>query len=85
MTDADWQSPLFAALAFRLDGGSEDDSFTVLMNGEKTPMTFKLPPGAWRFVLDTTGAASPATVAPPAVTVGGSGLVLLVALRPASI
>jgi glycogen operon protein len=85
MMDADWQSPLFAALAFRLDGGTEDDSFTVLMNGEQAPTTFKLPPGAWRFVLDTTGATSPGTVAPPAVAVGGSGLVLLVAFSPASL
>jgi glycogen operon protein len=82
MTGADWESPLFAAIAFRLEGGSDDDSFTVLMNGEASPITFRLPPGAWRVVMDTTGAVPKGTVAPASLLVGGSGLVVLVAFSP---
>ena len=84
MMVSDWQSPLFAAIAFRLEGGADDDSFTVLMNGEAVPMTFKLPPGAWRVVMDTTGATPRGTVAPASLLVGGSGLVVLVAFSPGS-
>jgi pullulanase/glycogen debranching enzyme len=82
MMGPDWQSPLFAALAFRLDGGADDDSFTVLMNGEAAPMTFRLPPGSWRVVLDTTEATPKGSVAPSSLVVGGSGFVLLVAASP---
>jgi glycogen operon protein len=81
MTGADWQSPLFAALAFRLEGGAEDDSFVVLMNGEPAPMAFRLPSGSWRVVMDTTDATARGTVAPSSLVVGGSGLVALLAIR----
>ncbi len=82
MTGTDWESHLFAALAFRLEGGTDDDSFTVLMNGEAAPVTFKLPPTAWRVVMDTTGATPKGTVALASLLVGGSGLVVLVAVSP---
>jgi glycogen operon protein len=78
MTIADWESPLFAALAFRLDGGADDDSFAVLMNGERRPTTFRLPPGAWRVVLDTSDQLVRGTVATPATIVAASALVVLV-------
>jgi len=79
MMGPDWQSPLFAALALRLEGGADDDSFAVLMNGEAAPMTFRLPPGSWRVVLDTTEGTPKGSVAPSSLVVGGSGFVLLVA------
>ena len=82
MTEADWKSPLFAAVAFRLEGGADDDSFTVLMNGEAAPMTFKLPPGAWRVVMDTTESLGRGSVPPSSIVLGGSGFVLLVAGKP---
>jgi glycogen operon protein len=82
MMGPDWQSPLFAALAFRLEGGADDDSFAVLMNGEAAPMTFRLPPGSWRVVLDTTETTPKGSVAPSPLVVGGSGFVLLVAASP---
>ncbi|MGD0677801.1 MAG: glycogen debranching protein GlgX [Polyangiaceae bacterium] len=66
MGRADWDDPAFAAMAFRLDGhavrvepgeGTDDASFLVLMNGERTPLAFALPSAAhgevWRVVVDT--------------------------------
>jgi isoamylase len=82
MTGADWESHLFAALAFRLEGGADDDSFVVLMNGEQAPMTFKLPPGSWRVVLDTTDATPKDAAAPASLLVGGAGLVVLASVSP---
>jgi glycogen operon protein len=66
MAVADWVDPPHAAIAFRLDGeaiepdGTEmasDDSFLLLMNGEGTRATFRLPEvalgRAWKVVVDT--------------------------------
>jgi isoamylase len=66
MQRADWDSPLRAALSFRLDGAAfaseggpplRDDSFLVLMNGERDATTFILPDAslgpAWYVVIDT--------------------------------
>jgi glycogen operon protein len=72
MEASDWSEPLRAAVAFHLDGDAidparsrsdareavRDDSFLVMMNGEREPLTFSLPPvslGArWRVVVDTS-------------------------------
>jgi isoamylase len=66
MVALDWADPSSAAIAFRLDGealehdGPEthsDDSFLVLMNGEKDLVRFRLPDpalgAAWRVVVDS--------------------------------
>jgi glycogen operon protein len=67
MTAADWSEPRYAALAFRLDGDAvdsapagaplRDDTFLVLMNGERTALAFTTPPPAlgeaWRVAVDT--------------------------------
>ena len=84
MTTADWEQPPFAALAYRLEGGAGDRSFVVLMNGEAAPVTFTLPPGAWAVVLDTTTKPSLGDLAPAALIVGGSALVLLASVSPGS-
>jgi isoamylase len=62
----DWAAPKQAAIAFRLDGASietgpgtvvHDDSFVVMLNGEREPLAFSLPRaalgGPWRIVVDT--------------------------------
>jgi glycogen operon protein len=86
MTPADWDRAAFAALAFRLDGGSEDDSFVVLMNGEPVALEFTLPPGVFRVVIDTAQASRDELVlrqdiVAPALLVGPSALVVLVSAR----
>jgi glycogen operon protein len=67
MTAKDWSDPAHAAIAFRLDGDAidvapargavRDDSFLVLMNGERYTLAFTTPPvalgRAWRVVVDT--------------------------------
>ncbi len=84
MTTVDWERPPTAALGFRLDGGDEDDSFVVLMNGDPAPLSFALPAGAWRMVVDTASpGVEPRIVVGPVVTVGGGALVALVAARSA--
>ena len=67
MTDKDWALHDRAVMAFRLDGDAtdatparsvvHDDSFLVLMNGERTAVTFTAPAEelgeAWSVVVDT--------------------------------
>jgi isoamylase len=67
MRAEDWAAPEQAAIAFRLDGDviegspqgglAHDDSFLVMMNGEREPVAFTLPDasfgGAWRVAIDT--------------------------------
>jgi glycogen operon protein len=67
MTGKDWSDPVRAAVAFRLDGDAidtaparevtHDDSFLVMMNGERAAVAFTTPPRAlgeaWRVVVDT--------------------------------
>jgi glycogen operon protein len=69
MTGDDWANPPTATIAFRLDGAAvdspptaseaamHDDSFLVLMNGERETMTFVLPPArfgaSWWIVVET--------------------------------
>jgi glycogen operon protein len=66
MAVADWGDPSSAAIAFRLDGealehdGPEtpsDDTFLVLMNGERDRVRFRLPDPAlgvaWKVVVDS--------------------------------
>jgi pullulanase/glycogen debranching enzyme len=68
MGDADWSDPPRAAIAFRLDGdaieedavgspATSDDSFLILMNGEREATDFVLPSAelgeAWRVAFDT--------------------------------
>jgi glycogen operon protein len=68
MGDSDWSDPPRAVIAFRLDGdaveedavgapASGDDSFLVLMNGEREATDFVLPSAelgeAWRVAFDT--------------------------------
>jgi glycogen operon protein len=66
MTARDWSEPEHAAIAFRLDGGAVDgtevegtvdDSYLVVMNGERAGVPLTLPPRelgeAWSVVLDT--------------------------------
>jgi glycogen operon protein len=67
MVASDWAAPARATMAFRLDGAAferpdhrdaaHDDSFLVLMNGEREPGRFVLPDAAlgesWRIVIDT--------------------------------
>ena len=80
MTVEDWERPKRAAMAFRLEGGSEDDSFLVLMNAEAEPVTFALPAGSWRVVLGTSEGSSTGAVATSAHVVGAGGLVVMVAV-----
>jgi isoamylase len=99
MTDPDWASPERAALAFRLDGGSvdipgtpaaRDDSFLVIMNGERSALTFTLPPPrlgeSWRVVVDASESSRLGEVrqAGGAIELPAGGLVVLVELSPGS-
>ncbi|MDP9033883.1 MAG: glycogen debranching protein GlgX [Myxococcota bacterium] len=65
MTATDWAAPENAVIAFCLDGDAvqaipeadvaRDDSFAVLMNGSREPLSFTLPGrGMWHVVLDTS-------------------------------
>ena len=68
MVATDWSAPEHALLAFRLDGDAvdiplvpkagRDDSFLVVLNGDRARVTFTLPPkalgDAWRVVFDTS-------------------------------
>ncbi|MGD0529421.1 MAG: glycogen debranching protein GlgX [Polyangiaceae bacterium] len=62
----DWSEPEHAAIAFRLEGGASDgppsrlsgwESYLVVMNGERSPLAFTLPPPelgeTWRIALET--------------------------------
>jgi isoamylase len=66
MQRTDWEAPRRAVMAFRLDGlafeaeggpAPRDDSFLLVMNGERDPVTFLMPPSvlgtAWYVVIDT--------------------------------
>ena len=66
MTVEDWAMPERAAIAFRLDGDgielspgtlAHDESFVVMLNGEREPVVFTLPAtllgGRWRIVVDS--------------------------------
>jgi isoamylase len=79
MTVDDWERPKKAAMAFRLEGGTEDDTFVVLMNAEPDPLTFALPTGSWRTVLGTGDGSPSGAVSTSTVIVGASCLVVLVA------
>ncbi len=84
MTPADWERPARAAMAFRLDGGHEDDSFVVLMNGEAETLSFALPPGPFRVVLDTAEGALPGAIARGAHPVVAGAFVALVSVGAGS-
>jgi len=98
MKDADWSSPERATMAFRLDGGAvdipsgpsgaRDDSFLVMMNGERSALTFTLPPAqlgkSWRVVVD---ASEPPRLgelraAGGTIEVAAGGLAVLVEVSP---
>jgi glycogen operon protein len=81
MTQQDWLAPKRATLAFHLVGRGEDDAFVVLMNGERSAVSFTLPPGDWRVVLDTAEGAPHGQVTSDSRRVEASSLVLLVAVR----
>jgi glycogen operon protein len=93
MTGADWAAPPSAAIAFRLDGdtldfdvGTEarDDSFLVLMNGEKEAVEFVLPGPAlgeaWKVLFDSDESrrASDVVSAAGRITVGAGALVAMI-------
>ncbi len=93
MSDLDWADPPFAALAFRLDGeavdhdGSElpsDDTFLLLMNGERDMVTFYLPERAlgqaWRVVVDSRDAPSvgDVTTSPGSIDLDGGSFVAMI-------
>jgi isoamylase len=98
MTDPDWSSPARAAMAFRLDGGAvdiplapaavRDDSFLVLMNGERSALTFTLPPArlgqSWRVVVDASEPPRLGEVraAGGPIELAAGGLVVLVEVSP---
>ncbi len=103
MTAPDWAEPPRAAIAFRLDGDAvetacagrdvvRDSSFVVLLNGERSPVTFTLQPAwlgeAWRILFDTGEGANGARRAGQVVRagnfveVGAASLVVLGEERP---
>ena len=77
----DWKEPLQATLAFRLQG---DPSVIVMMNGERTGVTFApCGPGStskWRVAFDSQHPTDPSASlpAPARIEVGPSALVVLV-------
>jgi len=98
MQAADWAEPARASMSLRLDGDAvelaaagrdavRDSSFVVLMNGEREPETFVLPPAAlgeaWRVVVDTREAPRIGEVARAGepVAVAPTSLVVLVEVR----
>jgi glycogen operon protein len=81
MTVEDWATSERAAIAFRLDGNRietapgtavHDESFILMLNGEREPVAFSLPPaalgGPWQIVLDTRAEGSPGKLAQAAST-----------------
>jgi glycogen operon protein len=97
MTAKDWSDPMHAAIAFRLDGDAidaapardagHDDSFIVVMNGERYTLSFTAPPAAlgsaWRVVVDTRECprTGQGVGAGTALEVGPGSLVVLVEAR----
>jgi glycogen operon protein len=97
MTAADWAQPRYTAIAFRLDGDAvdstpahapvRDDTFLVLMNGERAALLFTTPGRSlgeeWSVVVDT--AESPRhghTVGPnSAIELSAGSLVVLTEVR----
>jgi glycogen operon protein len=96
MTGLDWSAPPSAAMAFRLDGDtldfdvraeSKDDSFLVLLNGEKEALDFVLPGPAlgaeWRVVFDSEEAPRTTDVvgASGRIPVGAGALVVMIEVK----
>ena len=97
MTAQDWAEPTRAVMVFRLEGAAvdgagadpdgSDDSFVVMMNGERATVAFTLPPRvlgeSWRVVLDTGEVPRAGQILPGAgaVDVAGGSLVVLVVAR----
>jgi isoamylase len=82
MARADWEKPEKAILAFKLVG---NPSIIVMMNGERTPVTFRLPVEPfgprWRAVLDTgrPGRIDEGAPAAGGIDLGAGCLVVMVA------
>jgi isoamylase len=78
----DWKEPAHAAIAFRLEG---DRAVLVMMNGEPSPIAFKVPgapPGsAWRVAFDARDGARGTRDVQAEIEVAGGSLVVLVAER----
>ncbi len=85
MTQRDWLEPERAVLAFRLSAREDDDSFVVLMNAERDPLSFALPPGPFRLVLDTADKTAAGAEVRGAHAVAGGALVVLVSFSPPSV
>jgi isoamylase len=98
MTAEDWSEPAHAAIAFRLDGDVidrpggvpvPDDSLLVLMNAERSTLSFTAPPHelgeAWRVVLDTgeEPRAGQTLAASATLELAAGSLVVLVAIASA--
>jgi hypothetical protein len=96
----DWDDPPLAALAFRLDGEAfetapgetpSDSSFLLLMNGERSPTAFVVPPIAlgdlWRIVVDTRERPRVGDLARPGqkIDVDAGGLVVLTSAQEPSV
>jgi glycogen operon protein len=95
MIAKDWSEPPHAAIAFRLDGDAidgipsadpaRDDTFLLMLNGERTPLVFTVPSkelgDAWRVVLETREAprAGQVVAAGATIEVEAGALVVLVA------
>jgi glycogen debranching enzyme GlgX/4-alpha-glucanotransferase len=97
--DVDWLGPDGAALSSADFGSSErralgmwlsdpdpaGGSFLLLLNGDGQDVSFRLPPGAFRVLLDSAGPASDALLRRDRVTLAAHGCMALAALPPAGL